>query len=210
MPKIVTLYSYTFSVYSWIARLTLHEKGIDYTVVEVNPFASGTKNPHPFGRVPVLRHGDFSLYETNAITRYIDTAFQGPSLTPAAPAELARMTQIIAILDSYGYWPMVRQVFSHGVFRPLMGETSCKEEVEAGLVSAQKTLAALEDIASEGLILNKTQITLADCHLIPFMDCFTRATDGARLLATYPALSLWWNRVAKLQNVVKTRPQLPV
>jgi hypothetical protein len=30
---------------------------------------------HPFGRVPVLEHGRFSLYETQAILRYLDRAW---------------------------------------------------------------------------------------------------------------------------------------
>ena len=31
---------------------------------------------HPFNRVPILRHGDFTVYETSAIASYIDEAFE--------------------------------------------------------------------------------------------------------------------------------------
>ena len=48
----------------------------------------------------------------------IDRAFSGPALQPAEPQALARMDQIIGIVDAYAYWPLVRQVFSHAVFRP--------------------------------------------------------------------------------------------
>jgi hypothetical protein len=34
----VELYGYQFSVYSWIARLALEEKGVDYHWIEVDPF----------------------------------------------------------------------------------------------------------------------------------------------------------------------------
>ena len=59
------------------------------------------------------------------------------------------MDQIIGIVDSYGYWPMVRQVFSHRVFRPPLGQPADEAEVERGLAGAAKVLAALEALASE-------------------------------------------------------------
>lgn len=36
-----------------------------------------------------MRHGDFILYEFQAITRYIDRAFDGPELRPAEPRAAA-------------------------------------------------------------------------------------------------------------------------
>src|SRR5262245_36287898 len=35
----VELHGYQYSVYSWIARLALHEKGVAYSWVEIDPFA---------------------------------------------------------------------------------------------------------------------------------------------------------------------------
>ena len=69
----VELHGYQYSVYSWIARLALHEKGVMYSWVEVNPFAENVAASylatHPFKRVPALVHGGFEVYETSAITR---------------------------------------------------------------------------------------------------------------------------------------------
>ena len=41
MPEDVLLTGYRFSVYTWIARLTLTECGVDYRYREVGPFAPG-------------------------------------------------------------------------------------------------------------------------------------------------------------------------
>src|SRR5690349_11276108 len=72
----VELYGYKHSVYAWIARLALREKGCAYEWREVNPFAEDVPADylamHPFKRVPVLVHDGFVLYETSAITRYVD------------------------------------------------------------------------------------------------------------------------------------------
>ena len=101
----VVLHGYRYSVYTRIARLALAEKGVPYERVEVNPFAADMParylDLHPFGRVPTLVHDGFALYETQAIARYIDRAFPGAALQPADPKVLARMDQILGIVDSY-------------------------------------------------------------------------------------------------------------
>ena len=50
---------------------------------------------------PAIEHGDFRLYECQAILRYIDAAFDGPRLTPLEPKAMARMSQVLNILDWY-------------------------------------------------------------------------------------------------------------
>jgi len=82
----VTRCGYRYSVYHRIARAALHEKRVSYDVVDVDPFShldASYPGLHPFGRVPTLLHGEFSVYETSAISRYIDCAFEGPLLSPA-------------------------------------------------------------------------------------------------------------------------------
>jgi len=78
------------------ALATLEEKGAPYRLF---PVAPGTfRSPehlarHPFGRVPVLEHDGFRLYETQAILRYLDRVLPAPALTPADPRAAARMDQ---------------------------------------------------------------------------------------------------------------------
>ena len=78
-PGSLVLHGYRYSVYNRIARLALAEKGLACERVEVNPFDPDRPavylTLHPFGRVPVLVHDGFALYETGAITRYLDRAF---------------------------------------------------------------------------------------------------------------------------------------
>lgn len=206
----VALQGYRFSVYTRIVRLVLEEKGVAYRRVEVNPFvAAAAPSLHPFGRVPVLVHGGFALYETGAIARYIDAAFPGPPLVPQALRSLARMAQVTAIVDNYGYWPLVRQVFSHRVFRPLAGEPFREDEIAAGLRAAVPVLAALEDIAAEALVLDGRAVTLADCHLAPMLDYFAAAPEGAAMLGGCAALSAWWEAARVRPAFLRTDPGRP-
>ncbi|WP_299794430.1 glutathione S-transferase family protein [uncultured Marivita sp.] len=206
----VTLFGFRHSVYQRVARVALKEKGVLFTVEEIDPFdvieAERLRDLHPFGRVPVLRHGSFVLYETSAITRYVDAAFIGPSLVPDDPRAAAQMAQVIAILDSYGYWPMIRQVFSRRVFAPHEESTCNETEVAEGLESSLRVLSALEAIAAERRVLTGDAVSLADCHLGGMMDYFTRAPEGADLTQGLPCLDAWWQKVRVRPSITGLDP----
>lgn len=208
----VTLHGYHFSVYMRTARMALALKGVSHAEVEVNPFdaagRAGLVALNPFGRAPVLEHGDFTLYETAAITGYVDRAFDGPPLMPEGARAAARVAQVIGIVDAYGYVPLVRQVFSHGVFRPAEGHQGSGDVVAEGLRVAPRVLGALEAIAAEGLAL-EGMLSRADCHLVPMVDAFCRHPAGAEMLSGFPALSAWWARVKEEPVVVASDPGLP-
>src|SRR5919206_4244728 len=189
MPEDVRLHGYRYSVYTRTARLVLLAKGVAHERIEVDPFdgpAQACLALNPFGRVPVLAPGAFRLFETSAIARYVDRAFDGPPLSPAGAAALARMDQVVAVLDSYAYWPMVRQVASHGFFRPLFGEASSRDEIDTGLEASHKVLAFLDQVAAEGAVLAGREPGLADLHLAPMLDYFVRAEPGRAALARHP------------------------
>jgi glutathione S-transferase len=209
----VVLHGYRFSVYVRIVRLVLAEKGVAYERVEVNPFeadiSAGYLALHPFGRVPTLVHDKFVLYETSAITRYIDRSFPGPALQPSEPHARARMDQIISIVDAYGYWPLVRQVFSHRVFRPAAGRQGDEAEVAHGLAAAAKVLTALDAVASSEACLTGPAVSLADFHLAAMIAYFTAAPEGAALLGRYPRLAAWWHRLGQRPSIAATDPGLP-
>ena len=208
------LHGYRYSVYVRIARLVLAEKGLAYERVEVNPFAGEVPAAylalHPFGRVPALVHDGFTLYETGAITRYLDRAFPGPALQPVDPKRLARMDQIIGVVDAYAYWPLVRQVFVHDVVRPHMGTTGDGAELEKGLAAAARILDALDALTANDTWLTGPAISLADFYLGAMVAYFAQSPRGAELLAARARLSTWWQRFEVRPSVAATDPGLPV
>ena len=207
------LYGYTYSVYAWIARLVLHEKGVGYRWVEVNPFADDMDPDylatHPFRRVPALADGDFVLYETGAITRYIDEKFPGPRLQPAAPCARARLNQILSVIDGYAYRPLVRQVFSHGVMRPRFAWPADPDQVARGLAASTRVLDALDRLADGGEFLVGPDLSLVDLHLAPMLSYFCEAEAGRRALDAHAALRRWFESVVQRPAFRDTRPALP-
>ncbi len=177
----VELHGYQYSVYTWIGRLALHEKGIGYQGVEVNPFAddvpAGYLAMHPFRRVPT-------------------------------PAQRARVDHIISVIDNYAYWPLVRQVFSHGVFRPRLGRPSDQSEYQRGLEAAQLVLLALDRLACGGEFLVADSLSLADIHLAPMIGYFTSAPSGEVLLKQHSRLCTWWSAMSLRKAFVETKPVL--
>lgn len=207
------LHGYRYSVYLRIVAMTLTEKGVPWTHVEVDPFDKPIPETYlalnPFGRVPTLVHDGFVLYETTAITRYVDEAFADTPVQPADPKERARMNQIIAVADSYGYWPMVRQVFSHRVFRPAQGSAGDEAVIAEGLQKSKAVLAALDRLAAGGPFLAGSSLSLADLHLGAMVAYFAAAAEGRFELLRHARLSEWWAALSIRQALLKTDPGLP-
>ena len=100
----IGVHSIPGSPYGRAVLVALEEKRAAYRVIPVAPKALRSPEHllrHPFGRVPVLEHGDFRLYETQAILRYIDRVLPGPALNPQEPRAAARIDQLMNINDCY-------------------------------------------------------------------------------------------------------------
>ena len=204
----VTLIGPAYSVYVRAARIVLHEKGVAYdhesfAVFDDSDIPAGYLERHPFKRVPAFEHDGFRLYETGAITRYVDEAFPGPRLQPGTPRERARMNQVISILDAYAYWPLVRVIF--------VQRGSARQEVEPdeaaiadALEKAETCLGALSRLIDEDEFLAGEDFTLADAHAVPIFDYFQRTEEGRGLMSRQTALAGWWSRVETRASVVET------
>lgn len=205
----LTLHGYQYSVYTRVVAVALAEKALLFEYIEVDPFSAPSAcyhELHPFGRVPVLDHAGFELYETTAITHYLDERFPAPSLQPSDIEHRSRMRQIISIIDNYAYWPLVRLVYARSVFGPAQGDAVDEAAISAGLERAWPVIAVLDAMAADHLRAERP--TLADIHLAPMIAAFAASREGAALLDRFPHLSRWWQRIAERHSMVDTRSML--
>lgn len=88
----MTLYSTITCPYSHRCRIVLHEKDMDFQVIDVDPNnkSEDLAVMNPYGKAPVLVERDLVLYESNIINEYIDDRFPHPQLMPADPVMRAR------------------------------------------------------------------------------------------------------------------------
>ena len=202
----LVLHAYGPSVYCQIVRMALAEIGLRPTLVEIDPFDGTDRNPHPFGLVPVLKDGASEIYETAAILHYLDARYGGAAWIGRSAIEQARIRQVQAIADNHAYWPLVRQVFAHAVFRPAHGEDADEETIAEGLAAAGTVLGALDGIAAEGEVLTGERLTLADLHLAPMIGFFATASQGVEMLGRFPALASWFAQMCLRPSFRDTCP----
>lgn len=209
VPTTPLLFGLERSVYTRIARLALEEKGVSYLLRKVEIFGPGGVprehlERHPFGRIPTLQHGDFSLYETGAISRYVDEAFPGPALQPTGVRQRARMSQAIGVLDAYAYRPMVWGVFVQRISVPLAGGISNEGEISRGLRASASCLDALDALRGTSMFLAGPAVSLADLHAFPMFRCFCLAPEGNTMLQQYPELLRWYHAMHVRESVART------
>ena len=197
------------SVYTRIVRIALAEKNIAYQFDEVDIFAdSGPPADYlalnPFGTIPCLRHGEFVLYETAAINRYLDEVFPPSLLQPPAPTARARMNQIISVLDNHGYRPMVWDVYVQRSVVPAGGGEADEELIAAALPGLHQVLQQLDNWRAEQRFLAGDTITLADLHAYPMLHYFIETPEGAEMLESFPRLQQWLQEMQARDSVRST------
>jgi glutathione S-transferase len=205
--KPVVLYAVDYSVYGRMAQLALIEKGVAHRVEVIDIFKGAPPDYlklHPFGKIPALVHGDFKLYETAAITRYIDEAFPGPALQPADPEGRARLAQIVSIVDHYGYRPLIWDIMVERLMAPTEGREPDEAKIAATIPKAQTVLAALSDLMTGPYLLGE-QLTLADLHLATIIAYFRLAPEGQQLLGQAPKIARWWTLMEPRASLQQTR-----
>jgi glutathione S-transferase len=99
----LTVLGFPRSTFVHIVRLILTHKDVAYTFRDLEPDMGSPVHLvlHPFDRVPILQHGDFTLYETSAIVGYLEEVFPTPPLRPETAQGRARMNQWISAVNSY-------------------------------------------------------------------------------------------------------------
>jgi len=192
-------------------QLGVLEKGACYTLRALSARESKSAahlQRHPFGRVPAFEHGDFRLYETQAILRYIDDVLPQPPFEPADPRQAARMNQIIGINDCY-FFPKAAAVigFQRIVGPVLLGTTTDEAAITAAMPLAQLCIGELEHLLGTQPFLAGEQLSLADLMLAPQLDFFAATPEGRSLLAG-TQLQSWLERMNERPSMRQTqRPE---
>ena len=195
----IRVYSIPGSPYGRAVMVALEEKQAAYRLV---PVAPGTfRAPehlarHPFGRVPVLEHGDFRLYETQAILRYLDRALPGSTLTPPEPRAAARIDQLMNINDCYLFQGVGNVIVFQRIVGPkLMGLKPDEAAIAAAMPKAHHVFAALAHELGEGSYFGGESMSLADVLIAPQLDFFAATPEWAQLTAQTPNLVRWLDRM---------------
>jgi len=206
------VYGPPISTYVRTVRLTLEEKPASYEFVDVSMLKGEHKEaPHlarcPFARVPTFSDNGFDLYETGAITRYINQTIPGQDLQPIDAQPRARMNQIIGIVDSYAYPNMITKIVIQRLVHPMLSEESNEAVIKDGLPTAELCMKEFERLMANGKYLVGDRVTLADLFLAPIYHYLQLTPEGQDLLKPRARIRAWWDLMKDRNSVVSTVPK---
>jgi glutathione S-transferase len=202
------VYTVPSSPYARAVLATLEEKRADYRLSPLAP--AGIKSEphlsrHPFGRMPAIEHDGFKLYETQAILRYIDRIFPGPSLTPADPKAAARMDQVMNINDWYLFQGVANVIVFHRVIGPrLLGVAPDEAAIAAAMPQAYVVFGEFAQLLGSQPCFAGDQLSLADLMVAPQLDFFAGTPEWAPLTANKPNLLAWLDRMNRRASMQAT------
>ena len=192
------------SPYVRTVTLALEEKGLSWRLAAVQMGAHRAPDYraiHPFHKIPTLDHGDFRLYETAAILRYLDRMADAPALVPGDARAAARMDQLISITGCYvaprisGALSFPRRV------APMFGIPVDEEAIAAAIEPAAETLDEIARLLGDQPFLAGDAITLADLMLAPHISFLPDFEEGRQIIAPHANLAAWIARI-------ETRPSM--
>lgn len=206
------VYGFPRSSFVNIVRMILTHKDVPYTFHDLETVMGKPEHLalHPFDRVPILRHGDFTIYETSAIVSYVDEAFAGVRLTPQDIRARGRMNQWISAVNSYFYYYMIYHVTHERVVFPELGIAPDEKVVAHALPKIEVGLGALERELSHGQdYLVGAELSIADFYLLPSTFAFGMTEEGKKMYPKFPAFCRWRERMENLPTIKNYRASMP-
>ena len=166
------------------------EKGVSFELRPVEFRSDAHLALHPFGKVPILEHGDVRLYETQAILRYLDGAFGEPTLVPREPAAAALMDQWVNVHNCYAYGHIVLD-YAFQYIRPKGADgTPDRAGVEAALPALHHDLGLYDDaLASREWLAGS--FSIADLMVATAVTTAAMFPEGGQAIDRFANLRRW-------------------
>lgn len=192
------------SPYVRSALLGFEEKRVPYRLAIMPMGAARTPEylkRQPFGRIPSMEHGDFSLYETQAILRYVDSLSAHNPLQPQDAQAAARMNQIAGIVDWYVFPQITVKITAERLMSQMFwGRGPDEEGVAKAVPAARVCVQELQRLMGSAPFVAGDSLSIADLMLVPHIAMFRMTAEGQSLLQG-TSLNAWMDRMA-------TRPSL--
>lgn len=198
------------SNFVWVTRILCAEKGVPYKHVQVMPHTPEVDAIHPFGKVPAMRHGDVALCESRAICRYIDSAFDGPSLLPSDPVAAARTEQWVSIVCTTIDPLWIRQYYAAYVLTARAGREPDRARIAETIPKMAPQFAVMDGAVRATGHLVGEDFTLADAYLTPILFYMNAVPESRALLGENANLRSYLERHIARKSVAATKPEFLV
>ena len=194
------------STYTRAACMVCEEKGIEYALTEVLLGAPELQAIHPLGKMPVLRHGDFSLFESKAIAIYLDLTFPGPRVFPSEPRLIALTEQWVSFSNTVVDVILIRTYLMAYISPRTPDGNPDRRAITEMVPRVREQLGILDRAVARTGYLVGDQFTFADINLLPILDRVRLAPEGADALSATTHLASYYERHSLRPSFKRTTP----
>jgi glutathione S-transferase len=193
------------SVFVRATRMAFEEKGVAYSLIAAGPHSPQVNALHPFGKIPVMRQGDFTLFESKAIATYIDRAFDGPALLPAAAKSAALVEQWISAVNTSIFPTAVVYMQANAFPKGPNGQrdegviAQTTPKIDRYLKVLDKAVGVTGYFAADGF-------TLADIYLLPLLAYLRIFPESGAMLTRCDNLVRYFETHSVRKSFVATTP----
>jgi glutathione S-transferase len=209
----IDLYWGSSSAYCWRVLLALEHKGLAYNSHPLKFDRQEHKAPlmlamNPRGQLPVLRDGDYVVFESVAILYYLDRKYPDPPIFGRSPEEGGVIMRVICEYQAYAE-PSLMQIVSNMLYgrEPVLADGMAASMSEAMHRAASEARTIERRLAQSDWVVGES-FSATDMVIYPDIRLLLRALQrpAAHELASrflpleinYPALSRWLDRVAAI------------
>jgi glutathione S-transferase len=194
------------STYTRTACMVCEEKGIKYVLTERPLHAPEILAIHPFGKMPVLRHGDVELFESKAIATYLDRSFPAPFVFPSDPHLVALTEQWVSLVNTVMDRTLIRTYLFAYIAPKTADGAPDREVIDAVMPAVREQIAVLDKAVARTGYLVGEQFTFADINLLPILYRVRQVPEGAEALAATTHLARYYDRHAARPSFTSTTP----
>ena len=154
-------------------RFVANALGLDYELQPVNLLEGEQRSPefldlNPVGKVPVMQDGEFTLFESMAISKYLANK-ENSSLYPQDLQQKAVVDQWIDFCNIHVQAAWTR-VFFNRFLAPIIGQEVDDNSLNFGLKMLDQYFPILDNQLSRSKYLAGDELTLADINLLAILD----------------------------------------
>lgn len=189
------IYGNNLSPNSNRVRFVANALKLDYEFKTVNLAAGENKTPeflklNPFGKIPVIKDGDFALFESNTIARYLAQR----ESSNLYPKDLRRRSVVDQWMDFsvIHIGAAVGRVFFNQVLYKIFGGERDERSLKDGLGFLKRFLPILEQQIGQEKYLAGPEMTLADISLLASLDVSEVSSIS---LDPYPQINEWQKKL---------------
>jgi glutathione S-transferase len=208
MPN-VEIIGFAPSTYVRTARMVCEEKAIPYDLKPAAPHSPDVAAIHPFGKIPVMRHGDFELCESKAIATYLDLTFPGPKLIPTDPRHAALTEQWVSLVNTRMDATMIRTYLFAYIFPKTDDGAPDRKAIDGVLPALKDEIGFLDRAIAKGGYLAGNSFTFADINVMPILFYLQKFPEAAAAIAAAKPLAAYYERLAARPSFQNTTPPPP-